>query len=242
MKFLEKLSAFFNKYLYNAKWRCISCNREIFDGSYFCEKCKSDLPVLEGTICQHCGRKLKRSQNYCTTCKGKLTNIDKARSVYNYAPPISALIKRMKYKNARYLVEAFAPDMANVYFKNYLNADIVVFVPATKKSYKKRGYNQSELLAREFCKLTNLPLIDCLEKNKETSRQATLNRENRIKNLLDAFKIKDKSAIKDKNVVIIDDVSTTGSTAEIIAKLLKKANAKQVFLLTVASVPPKDGY
>ncbi len=242
MKLLDGLSAFFKKYLFNVKWRCVNCNKEIFEQGYFCDKCKQELPINGGAICQHCGRKLKVAQNYCTTCKGRLISINKARSVYVYAPPINALIKRMKYNNHRYLVEVFAPDMANLYFQNYFNADIAVFVPATKKAMKRRGYNQSELLAKEFCKITNLPLVDCLEKVKETDRQANLDRQNRIKNLVGAFKVIDKRAVKDKKVIIVDDVTTTGATAETLARLLKEAGAKEVFLLSVASVSPKEGY
>ncbi len=242
MKFFEKLSGFFNKNLFNVKWRCISCNREIFDGEYFCQECQDELPLLEGKICEHCGRALKRAQNYCTTCKGKLTSIDKARSVYSYEKPINTLVKKMKYYNGRFLAQAFATELSNVYFKNYFNADVVVFVPATKKSLKKRGFNQSELLAKQFCELTGLPLVDCLEKVKETDRQALLDKTSRQKNLKGAFNVKDKIAVKNKKVVIVDDVSTTGSTAENIASVLKKAKAERVFLLTVASVAPKDGY
>ncbi len=242
MKIFDRISEFFNKYLFNAKWRCVVCNKEIFNDGYFCDNCKKELPVQNGAICEHCGRKLKVSQNYCTTCKGKLVNIDKSRSAYDYAQPINVLIKRLKYYNGRYLAKLFAQDLANVYFKNYFNADCVTFVPMTKKAYKKRGYNQSEILAKEFCALTNLPLVECLEKTKETNRQATLNKEERIKNLKDCFKATDRKLIKEKKVIIIDDVSTTGSTAEVLAKELKRVGAKEVFLLTVASVPPKDGY
>ncbi len=242
MSFLQKISAFFNKYTFNAKWRCVNCQKEIFNGEYFCEDCKSKLPYNYGAICHHCGRKLINSQNYCTTCKGRLTNIDKARSAFNYELPISSLIKRMKYDNHRYLVQAFGIDLANIYYNNGFRVDLVAFVPATKKSLKKRGYNQSRLLAEEFCTLTNLPLFEGLEKVKETNRQAKLNREDRAKNLKDAFKLTDKRAVRNKNIIIIDDVSTTGATAETLARLFKQASANEVYLLSVASVPPKCGY
>ncbi len=241
-KIKEKLAKFFAKYFFNAKWRCVYCGKEIFSDEYFCEECKKTLPLQSGQICQHCGRKLKVTQNYCTTCKGKLVSIDKARSVYSYDMPISALIKRFKYNNCRYLARAFAPDMANVYYKNYFCADAVVFVPMTVRALKKRGYNQSLLLAEEFCKITGLELLDNIEKLKETDRQAKLTKEQRLTNLKGAFKIKDKKLVKDKSVVIIDDVTTTGATAEIIASLLKSAKARAVYLISVASVPPKDGY
>ena len=242
MKFLDRISAFFEKYLFNPKWRCVNCNKEVFEEEYFCEKCKSELSFNGENICFHCGRRLNQKQDYCTTCKGRLINIDMTRSVYNYAMPISALIKKMKYNNGRYLAKAFAKDLASLYQSLDIKVDLVVFVPATKNSIKKRGYNQAELLAREFCVLTDLQIEDCLKKVKETDRQATLDRKDRIKNLKDAFKVVNKGQVKDKNVLIIDDVSTTGSTGESIAKQLKKANAKKVYLLSIASVPPKDGY
>ncbi len=241
MKFFDKIWEFFNKYMFNAKWRCVVCKREIFDGGYFCKKCKSKLPYNDGAKCLHCGRKLKNSQNYCTTCKGKITDIDKGRSVYNYEPPISALIKAMKYNNKRYLAQAFALDLSELY-KESFEADFAVYVPATKKSVKKRGYNQSELLAREFSKLTDLPIVECLEKVKETDRQAKLDKSDRAKNIKDAFKVTDKKAVAFKRILIIDDVTTTGATAQAIAQILKKAHAEKVYLLSIASVPPQDGY
>ncbi len=242
MKFFEKISAFFSKYMFNAKWRCVHCNKEIFDGEYFCAECKKKLPYNNGVICQHCGRKLIRSQNYCTTCKGKLTDIDKSRSAYTYAPPISSLIKGMKYNNHRYLAKAFALDLARTYDENGFEVDFVLYVPATVSSVKKRGYNQAELLAKEFCSLTGLPLVECLCKVKETDRQAKLDKADRLKNLKGAFKITDKKLVEYKRILIIDDVTTTGSTSQMIASLLKKAKAEKVYLLSVASVPPKDGY
>ena len=242
MGLIDKISAFFAKYLFNAKWRCVNCNKEIFEEEYFCEDCKSKLDFNGDNICDHCGRKLNKKQDYCTTCKGRLTNVDKARSVYNYAPPISTLIKRMKYSNGRYLAQAFAKDLANLYMGLDVEVDLVVYVPATEKSKKKRGYNQAELLAIEFCKITGIKLVECMDKIKETDRQATLDRKERNKNLKNAFRVKDKKAVKDKVVLIIDDVTTTGSTAENIAKMLKKAKAKAVYSLSIASVPPKDGY
>ncbi len=242
MGFFEKISAFFNRYMFNAKWRCVSCKREIFKEEYFCEKCKESLPYNDGVICQHCGRMLKSPQNYCTTCKGTLTDVDKMRSAFNYAPPVSSLIKSMKYDNQRYLAEAFALDLARVYQENDFNADFAVFVPSSKNALKKRGYNQSELLAREFSKLTGVPIVECVTKTKETDRQAKLDKSDRLKNLKGAFKMTDKSLVEYKRVVIIDDVTTTGATAQVIAELLKKARVEKVYLLSVASVPPKDGY
>ena len=242
MGFIQALNEFFNKYLFNVKWTCQACGREIFDGKYFCDKCLKKLPYNDGTICDHCGRKTISPVDYCTTCSNTLVSFDKARSVFCYEKPISSLIKGFKYDGKRYLVEVFAYYLSLTYYKNCTPCDIVTFVPMTEKAKKKRGYNQSELLANEFAKLVSLKVESILVKEKDTDRQAKLDRKGRLKNLSGAFRVINRKIIKDKSVLIVDDVTTTGATAEVISEKLKKAGAKQVFVLTIASVPPKIKY
>ncbi len=239
--FFSKLGKALKKYLYNPKWRCLACGREIFEDD-FCDECLKTLPYNDGVICNHCGRAVVGAENYCSTCKGILVALDKCRSVFVYKSPISGLIKKMKYDNKKYLVDIFAEHLSKIYFKNYFNADGLTFVPMTKKAKRNRGYNQSELLAEKVAEKTGVPVLDCLIKVKETERQAKLGRVERIKNLIDAFRVADKKAVKDKSIVIVDDVSTTGATAEALAEKLKKAGAKNVSLITIASVPPIDNY
>ena len=224
------------------KWRCLSCGKEIFDGKYFCKECEDKLPYNDGAICDHCGRKVIAPENYCTTCKNVLVSLDKCRSVFSYEPPISALIKKGKYYNAKYVYEYFCDTLYTAYLKNYFNADYVTYVPMTLKAQKKRGYNQSKLLAQGLSERTGVRLLDCLTKVKETKRQATLGRADRLKNLDEVFRVTDKKSVKDKTLVIVDDVTTTGATAQVIAERLKKAGALKVYLLTVASTPPIDKY
>ena len=83
MAFWGWLKEFLGKYLYNSKWRCVVCSKEIIDQGYFCKDCYKKLPVNDGPFCDHCGRKLDVGRLYCTTCKGTLTAVDKARSAYN---------------------------------------------------------------------------------------------------------------------------------------------------------------
>ena len=90
--------------------------------------------------------------------------------------------------------------------------------------------------AEKTAEIMNIPVKECLIKTRETKRQAKLNGEQRRKNLIGAFKVIDKSAVKDKTALIIDDVTTTGATAEAIAEALKKAGARSVLLATVAGV------
>ena len=242
MGFWDKIKKFFTENLFSTRWRCLLCGKEIFDGGYFCAECKKSLPYNDGPVCNHCGRKVNVRQEYCSTCKGRLLSVDQCRSVFVYKSPVSNLIKKMKFDGGSYIAESFGEQLSSLYLKNYLNADCVVFVPMTKKLERKRGYNQSKLLALEFSKRTGLPIADCIEKKIQTDRQATLNRAERLKNLKGVFKVTSRKAVKGKKVVIIDDVTTTGATAEALSSKLKQAGAINVYLLTVASVPAKDGY
>ena len=118
-----------------------------------------------------------------------------------------------------------------------MNSDVMVFVPMLKKDQRKRGFNQSYLLAKELSNIISVPVLeDALVKVKKTKKQVGLKRKDRKVNLKDAFKLTSSKDIKDKSVLIIDDVMTTGSTVERIAELLKKKGAKIVKVLTVASV------
>lgn len=239
---IARAKKYVREHLFNLKWRCNWCGEEIFSERWFCAECESKLPIIDKGYCNHCGRELKVASEYCSTCKGKMISVDKGRSVFTYAEPIDKLIKDLKYFGKRYIVEMLGEYLANAYLKNYFNADFIVYIPMTKESRKARGFNQSELLARELSKRVGVPTIDLLEKTKQTSRQAKLGKEERLKNLKGSFKVKDKKLVKDKVVLIVDDVSTTGATSEVVAEILKKSGAKTVYLLTVASVPPKEKY
>lgn len=242
MGIINFLAKFFHKYLYYPKWKCICCGKEIFDNQLFCDQCKDKLPFIVGSICNHCGRKTLQSETYCSTCKNIIISVDKCRSVFEYKGPIVKLILQSKYYGQKYLLKIFAKYLAEAYWKNYFNADFLCYVPMNKSAQKERGYNQSEILCRELSKIINVPTIDCLERKKKVKRQAQLDRKARLNNLKDVFSVKSRKSVKDKVILCIDDVTTTGATSQAIAEKLKQANAQKVYFLTIASVAPRDGY
>ena len=242
MRFKDFIVKILTLGFYNPRWRCNCCGREMFGGEFFCEECEKSLPYNNKTVCNHCGREVKNPSEYCSTCKATLLSVDKARSVFKYESPISGLIKRAKYRNARYILDYFAEKLANVCFAEFAKSEVLCSVPMSEKRLKKRGYNQSEYLAKKVSGIINVPFSDCIVKTRETKRQAKLTRSERLKNLTDSFKVKDRKAVRGKNVLLVDDVSTTGATAEAVSSKLKKAGALRVYLLTVANVPSKDGY
>ncbi len=101
------------KSFFNETWKCNLCNKEIFDGEYFCKDCQESLVKTDKDICNHCGRRVLQPTEYCDTCKGFLTAIDKGRSVYEYDEVSGKLIKGFKYYGKKYLAKIFAKELAN---------------------------------------------------------------------------------------------------------------------------------
>ena len=242
MGFFTKVGAFLKRYVYNASWRCNGCGKEIFSEAFFCEGCEKSLPRNGDVVCNHCGRRVAEHEEYCSTCKSNLISLDKCRSVFSYDGVIKKLVRKAKYDGKKYILDYFADELKKLFVKLAWTPDFLVAVPMTVKALRKRGYNQSLVLTQSLSSKTGVAILDCLSKVKETPNQAKLKRAERIKNLNGVIRVTDKKAVMGKSLLIVDDVTTTGSTAEVIASRLKHAGARQVFLLTVASVPPKDGY
>ena len=234
---LQKIKEFYRAYICNHKWRCAVCGKDIFDDDYVCPDCKNDLPYIsKGGFCQHCGRQTNVMQNFCLTCKGILTETDKMRSVFVYDDVIVKLVSDFKFKRAEYLQDFFVHELYNLYQKQNFNPDVITFVPMTAKALKKRGYNQTELLAKGLSAKTGVECVLLANKIKDTPHQVGLKRKERFDNLQGSFKLIDNSLVKDKTILLVDDVTTTGATAEVLSKKLKSGGAKRVYLLTLASV------
>lgn len=223
------------KAFFNINWRCNNCDKEVFNNDYFCKTCNEELPFITENYCKHCGRLTVYPSEFCDSCKQKNLNFDMARSVFSYEEPISKLIQKFKYSQKLYLSEVFCYYLVSVFLNNFQNVDLLTFVPSTSKRQKERGYNQSKVLAEELSKTLGVEVKETSVKIKDTDRQATLNADERLDNLRGSFKVIN-SEVKDKNIVIVDDVLTTGATTNYLAKLYKSAGAKKVYVLTIASV------
>ena len=113
--------------------------------------------------------------------------------------------------------------------------DIIIPVPTSKKRKRERGYNQSLLIAREISNLTGIPYTDnCLFKIKNIIEQSKLNKEDRMQNVQGVYELKNKKILENKNILLIDDIYTTGSTVKECCKTLKLAEIKEIGVLTIA--------
>ncbi len=212
------------------RW-CIGCGKE---GSYICRDCRRGLPFISPPVCVYCGRPLGH-EALCRGCDNAPAQIDGIRSPFVFSGIIRQAIHELKYRNLRTLAPSMAGLLNDYLTENPLPGDVLVPVPLHRKRLRERGYNQSALLAGELGKLSGLPVITgCLVRQSYTAPQArSVAVADRRKNVAEAFACRD-SRLKDKRVILIDDVSTSGATLNACAAVLKDAGAASVWGLVMA--------
>ncbi|MBS4200406.1 ComF family protein [Bacillus sp. FJAT-49732] len=207
--------------------------------SPLCQECREKLEPISDDYCKVCSRPLKEikpkfvEQRTCIDCirweqdprwKGTL---DKNVSIYAYNPFLKELIARFKFRGDYELAKAFSPEISAKL--KILEHDLLVAIPLSDERLKERGFNQSEALARETGFVTwDLLIRTHSEKQSKKSREERLSQRQ-------IFQLKNvANIIQGKNILLIDDIYTTGSTLRQAAKMLKQTGAKQVQSLTVA--------
>lgn len=192
-------------------------------------------------ICLNCAQKTKNAK------PTKLGNIFSAANYHD--PAIKKSIWLLKYRG----IKSIAKPLAELVFLRLclhlnigaINSEdefldptewMIIPIPLSKKRLKERGYNQTELLARSISDKTKIPLVlDVLYKNRHTETQVSIkNKAQRIENLKNAFSVKNRGSMRNKNIILVDDVTTTGTTIAEATKTLRANGAQKVLALTVA--------
>ena len=212
------------------KW-CIGCGRE---GDFICHSCRQSLPRIKSPVCPRCGRP-QACGALCSGCVSWQAEIDGIRSPFIFDGVMRQAIHQLKYQNLRTLAAPLAQMLQDYLVDNPVSAEVLVPVPLHPKRLRERGYNQSSLMARELGKLTNLTVIDdCLIRQRHAPPQArTSNVDERRSNIAGAFACCDQR-LRDKQVLLVDDVSTSGATLDACAAAVKAAGAASVWGLVVA--------
>lgn len=228
-------------YIYPRNITCIICDNPIkLKNPYsLCRSCFKELRfILDG--CNKCGKPIvnrnleRESLIECNYCYNKTFYFDKAIACIEYDDISKKLILDFKYKSKTYLCRYVAYLMKEKIILEDIKADYILFVPLHKKRLKKRGFNQAEKIANKLSDLINIPVLDCVSREKNTKKLYKLNKEDREKELKNGFKVKDNiNFIKNKNVILIDDIFTTGSTANEISKVLKINSVNNICIFTL---------
>jgi len=210
---------------------CVGCGKE---GDFICSACRRSLPRLMPPLCPRCGRP-QSSGILCPSCVSWQAEIDGIRSPFRFDGVMRQAIHQLKYRNLRALAVPLAKLLQDYLTTSHVPGEALVPVPLHQKRLRQRGYNQSRLLAQELGKLINLPVVDdCLIRLRHAPPQArTSTVDERRSNVADAFTCRNHR-LRDKQVLLVDDVSTSGATLDACAAALKAAGASSVWGLALA--------
>ena len=220
---------------------CVLCGDSVSGKTSLCKACENDLPILEGA-CKQCGLPFKEAEqcdSVCGQCIKSPPAVDYTLSVFHYETPIDFLITGLKYDqqlpHAVILGELLLAKIQTHTAENSL-PDCILPVPLHKSRLTKRGFNQSIEIARDGAKTLNIPIsLDSVRRKRVTRTQTDLTAVERKKNMRGCFEmIKSNKISNYKHIVILDDVVTTGSTVNELAKLLKKSGVEKVGVWSIA--------
>lgn len=187
----------------------------------------------EGYLCEKCSKELKKYMINNVTDKEKNNKFH----IFTYENIVRELILNYKFNDKPYLYRTFCEIIVkNKKIMNFIKSyDIIIPVPMHKKKMKIRGYNQSELIAREIAKSANIKLAkDVLIKVKNNEVQSSLSKLEREENVKDVYKVMNGEKLYNKNVLIFDDIYTTGATINSCMAELEKSSIKKLGVLTLA--------
>ncbi|HUV52195.1 MAG TPA: ComF family protein [Dehalococcoidia bacterium] len=210
--------------------RCVGCGKE---GSLICPSCSDSLPRVKLPLCQRCGTTVNEG-NLCSACLSHPLAINGIRSAFLFQGVARQAILQFKYRQLKALAAPLAQLLAEYLHSHPMIGEVLVPVPLHPKRLRQRGYNQASLLAKELSKIVGLPVEeDALIRVQDVAPQArTKSATERRLNVRDAFACNKNMA--DKQILIIDDVCTTGATLDACAIALKTAGASSVWGLTLS--------
>ena len=220
---------------------CLLCDERTDGFLAICTNCEAELPWLGGH-CQVCALPLPSQGLTCGACLKKPPSFTKVEIPWRYAFPIDSVINRFKHQArwplGRLLGELLSQHLLHAFDEGLARPDLLLPVPLADKRQRQRGFNQAAMLAQWLSTALQLPQqAHWLQRTLDTPAQQQLDAATRKRNLRKAFALAPASQISDRHVALVDDVLTTGATAESLACLLKKAGAARVDVYCLARTP-----
>ncbi len=203
-----------------------------------CPACLADLPRLLHT-CDRCGLPLEIALEpaQCGHCLQQQPAYDRVISAFAYAPPLSQLVTKLKFRRQIQLARLFGDLLVNPVLARQSQAQALLPVPLHPVRVRRRGYNQALEIARPLSQAMHLPLLtDCVYRNRDTQPQSAQTSAQRERNIRGAFSLKYPPGYQ--QIAIVDDVMTSGHTVNEIAKLLRAAGVNQIEVWCVARAWP----
>lgn len=214
---------------------CYFCGKICKDS--MCTECAQKVEYVEEPRCKKCGKPIRyQEQEFCHDCTEHVFSYEEGRSIWLHKGPVRWSIYQFKYKNRRVYSEYYAEEWVRLY-SNLLREwgiNVIIPIPLHHKRRRRRGYNQADILARELGKRCNIPVnVRAVLRDVNTKPQKELSHKERRKNLKNVFRVT-KYWGREKNVLLVDDIYTTGSTIDSLAQVLLKEGADKVYFLTIS--------
>lgn len=232
----------FLELIYPEKNICTMCDKydDSIGDKYICYECEQSIKKIAPPYCIKCSKPLDYGSqaNLCHDCQVFEKSFEASRSLYIYDGQIKKAIYNFKYYNKPYYYRFFGNSLVKFIREiGYLDYSCILSVPLHSLKLRQRGYNQSELVASHIAKKLNIPYVNALIRTKNTTKQSIKTKEDRRKSMKNAFEVKKGKKyqmIKNSSVLLIDDVYTTGSTADECSKTLLNYGVNKVYVLTIA--------
>ena len=225
----------------NIEHHCSLCDERCETGQSVCGACEAELPWLR-EHCTLCALPLPASGLICGECLKRPPAFDRVIVPWRFAFPVDTLISRFKHQAqwplGRLLAEHLSQHLQHAFDEGLPRPDALLPVPLARKRYRQRGFNQAQMLTDWLSAALAIPVDKkLLQRVHDTQSQQELDAASRRRNLRQAFALTDDQKLAGRHLAIIDDVLTTGATAEALARLLKRAGAVRVDVYCLARTP-----
>ena len=240
IKGIKKVWGIIDEAIFPSNIYCICCGSLIDSSRTYslCDKCIRRFHWITGRTCDKCGKALPDTYhgNLCYDCMQRKHYFDRGYSCLTYGYYERQVLMDYKYNNKGYLGKKLGDILYDRISLENLSIDVIIPVPVSKARLRKRGYNQSEVMARRLASRMGVKVDGrSLVRKMNTGLLRSLNPAERELALQGAFEVVNESAVEGKRILLIDDIYTTGATADACSKVLREAGALEILVLSLAS-------
>ncbi|MBN2221200.1 MAG: ComF family protein [Vallitaleaceae bacterium] len=218
--------------------KCVFCEKKLSNPKAdLCELCYTKVSYLNQNYCHQCGKQRNESEDLCYDCRSAQHRFVSGRGMFVYDEILRKSLYGLKFYNKTWVGRVLGKMAADFHLEEDLPmVDLVIPVPLHFSRRIRRGYNQAEIMAKEFSKVRGIPYEEVLLRTKYTLPQKELTPTERFDNLVKAIRIKKSkgNSLKGKKILLMDDIYTTGATINSCSEVLLNAGAKEVFFLVAA--------
>ena len=214
---------------------CAVCSADVASTEYLCATCRAKAPRISAPFCAKCSEPFFGAIDRpfeCRNCAGQKLHFEAAVAAYLSRGVVREVVHQFKYNHHVHLRHVMADWLCTALEDSrlaHIRFDLIVPVPLHSARQRERGFNQAALLAKLLARRTSIPCRSTLKRIRYTTTQTAFDRAERMENLHNAFRLRKKADVRGLQVLLIDDVLTTGSTLNECARVLRHAGAASVF-------------